>query len=59
MLPHNKKVKDVIAGLWGTVEEPYGWIKTKFEALDMSFGEDTDQHVWYALAAHRFVVGNK
>ena len=60
--PHDKKVNDVIAGLQGTVEELYGWIKTKFEALDMSFGEDTDQHdalVWYALAAHRFVVGNK
>ena len=53
--PEEEAKNSVIAGVWGRVEAPYGWIKLHFDALHKPFWESKSQHncvVWTALACH-------
>jgi hypothetical protein len=54
-----EKVNEIIVGIRGKVEAPYGWIKRSFSALSTPFYEDEIQHdcvVRFALACHRLCV---
>ena len=39
-----ERVNEIIAGVRGKVEAPYGWIKSNFKGLQKPFYEDKTQH---------------
>jgi hypothetical protein len=52
-------INEVIAGVRGKVESPYGWVKQHFLALSKPFYEDKKQHdyvVKVAFACHRLIL---
>ena len=58
--PEEEEANEIIAGVRGRVEGPYGWVKRAFHALFLPFYEDEEQHdclVWTAFACHRLMVG--
>jgi hypothetical protein len=53
-------MNEVIAGVRGKVESPYGWVKQYFLALSKLFYEDKKQHDYYvvkvAFTYHRLIL---